>query len=60
MLRLARSWSLTLLIKLFSYICGSPLDKEEMYDLKLHADAPTPAAVQGYRAEEDEEQINYV
>ena len=31
----------------------------QIYDLKPHADAPTPAAAQGYRAEEEEEQINY-
>ena len=55
---------MTLLIKLFLYICGSPLDKEEMYDLKPLADAPGPAAAEGYRfeeeEEEEEEQINYV
>ena len=30
-----------------------------MYDLKPPADALTPTAAQGYRAEEEEEQINY-
>ena len=39
-------------MKLLPYIYGTFLDKEEMYDLKPHADAPTPA-------EEEEEQINY-
>ena len=59
-LLLARSWSLTLLMKLFPYICSSPLDKEKMYDLKPHADTPTPASAQEYRAEEEEEHINYI
>ena len=52
-------WALTLFKKLLPYIYGTSLDKEEMYDLKPHADAPMPAAAQGYRAEEEEEQINY-